>query len=279
MTIRRGIRVLSIALAALAVAAMADSRAQSPSPAAPQAPAPQAVPQPPALTPAVCELPSYLTSTDAELPRVTAAVKQGAPLDILVVGTGSSTLAGSDGTGAAWPKRLEQALRKKFPGFTINVSAEVMPRQSAEDAVEALARLLKEKKPTLVIWQTGTVDAMRNVHADDFRVALETGLEALREAGADAILMNLQYSPRTETMISVAPYLDTMRLVSQQQNVPLFDRFASMHHWSETGEFNLFGTTRDASLAKRVHDCIGRALALLMVDATKLGPNDVKVPR
>jgi hypothetical protein len=120
---------------------------------------------------------------------------------------------------------------------------------------------------------------MRNVHADDFRIALETGLEALQKAGADAVLMNLQYSPRTETMISVTPYNDTMRLVAQQQDVPLFDRFAVMHHWNETGEFDLFGTTRDATLAKRVHDCIGRALALLIVEATKLGPNDLKVPR
>ncbi len=130
-----------------------------------------------------------------------------------------------------------------------------------------------------MIWQTGTVDAMRNIDADDFRIALETGLEALQSAGADAILMNLQYSPRTETMISVSPYNDTMRLVAQQHEVPLFDRFAAMHHWSETGEFDLFGPTRDASLAKRVHDCIGRALALLVLDATKLGPNELKVPR
>lgn len=272
MTIRAAVPIAMLVAGVFAAAAVA--RAQAPGAQPPAVPA-----VPPIVQPAVCEVPSYLTASDSQLKRTAEALKRGGPLEILVVGTGSSTLAGSDGASVAWPKRLEQALRRRLPGFTINVSTVVTPRQSAEDAVEALGRLLTERKPTLVIWQTGTVDAMRNVHADDFRIALETGLEALQKADADALLMNLQYSPRTETMISVAPYNDTMRLVAQQQDVPLFDRFAVMHHWNETGEFDLFGTTRDATLAKRVHDCIGRALALLIVDATKLGPSELKVPR
>jgi len=51
--------------------------------------------------------------------------------------------------------------------------------------------------------------------------------------------MNLQYSPRTETMISVPPYLDNMRVVAQQHDVPLFDRFAIMHQWNDSGDFDL----------------------------------------
>src|SRR5690606_30302433 len=130
----------------------------------------------------------------------------------------------------------------------INVSAEIMPRRTAEDIVVALTKLVKERKPTLVVWQTGTVDAMRNAHVDDFRIALERGLGVLHAAGADVILMNPPYSPRTDAMIAVAPYLATMRTVAQQHGVPLFDRFAAMHSWSESGEFNLFVATRDSRL-------------------------------
>lgn len=287
MTMRRAIRAATPAaiaaaamLAAMLLAAGLPAAVVFAQSQAPQgSPVPQGIPTPPAVQPAVCEVPSYLTASDSRLARTAETLKRGGPLEILVIGTGSSTLLGPDGTAAAWPKRLEQALRRKLPGFTINVTPMVASRQTAEDAADALPKLLTERKPTLVVWQTGTVDAMRNVHADDFRIALETGLEALQKADADALLMNLQYSPRTETMISVAPYNDTMRLVAQQQDVPLFDRFGVMHHWNEAGDFDLFGTTRDATLAKRVHDCIGRALALLIVDATKLGPNELKVPR
>jgi hypothetical protein len=124
----------------------------------------------------------------------------------------------------------------------------------------------------LVIWQTGTVDAMRSVDPDDFRGAVEEGVAALQTAGTDVVLMNLQFSPRTETMISPSPYLDNMRMVAQQRDVPLFDRFAIMHHWNDQGDFDLFSASHGIELAKRVHDCLGRALSKLITDAAHLNP-------
>ena len=131
---------------------------------------------------------------------------------------------------------------------------------------------MESKKPTLVIWQTGTVDAVRSVDPDDFRAAVDEGVVALQEAGADVILMNPQYSPRTETMISAPPYLDSMRVVAQQHDVPLFDRFEIMRHWAESGEFDLFSAVHGVELAQRVHNCLGRALAQFVIDAAHLNP-------
>ncbi len=105
-----------------------------------------------------------------------------------------------------------------------------------------------------------------------FASALDEGVVALQNAGTDVVLINLQYSPRTETMISAPPYLDNMRVVAQQHDVPLFDRFAIMHHWNDAGDFDLFSTTHGIDLAKRVHDCLGRALSKFVIDAAHLGP-------
>ena len=105
-----------------------------------------------------------------------------------------------------------------------------------------------------------------------FAHAVDDGVVALREAGADVVLMNLQYSPRTETMISAPPYLDNMRVVAQQYDVPLFDRFAIMRQWNDQGDFDLFSASHGLDLAKRVHDCIGRALSKFVVDAARVGP-------
>lgn len=281
MNARRRSAVLWLVAALTLTATGRDSLAQAPQqpPPVQQTPAPQGIPAPPALAPAICELPSYLTSSESVLTTVTAALRERKALDILVLGTGSSALSGAEAVGQAWPQRLEHALRKRLVGINVNVSSEIMPRRTAEDVVVALTKLVKDRKPTLVVWQTGTVDAMRNVHPDDFRSALEQGLDILNTARVDAILMNPQYSPRTETMISAAPYIDTMRIVAQQHGVPVFDRFSAMHHWSESGEFDLFGTTRDSKLARRVHDCLGRALALLVVDAARLAPSELKVSR
>jgi hypothetical protein len=217
-----------------------------------------------------CDVPAYLLATESSLPRVAEAVKKGSPLDILVIGSRSSTINTSDGT--AYPGRLQALLKEKLPKVPVNVSVELQIKKTAEEVVPGLAKLVEGKKPTLVIWQTGTYDAIRSVDPDDFRSAVDDGVAALQNAGTDVILLNLQYSPRTETMTSVPPYLDNMRVVAQQHDVPLFDRFAIMRHWNESGDFDLFSTSHGIDLAKRVHDCLGRALSKFVIDAARVNP-------
>ena len=150
-----------------------------------------------------CDVPAYLLSTDSPLPKVAEAVKNGQPLNILVVGSRSSTIATSE--ASAYPARLQATLKEKLPGVTINLSLELQSGKTAEEVDAGLVKLVEAKRPTLVIWQTGTVDAMRSVDPDDFRGAIDEGVVALQNAGADVVLINLQYSPRTETMISAPP--------------------------------------------------------------------------
>jgi hypothetical protein len=221
--------------------------------------------------PAICDVPTSLLTTDSALPKLADVVKSGRPLNILVIGSRSSTIGASE--DSAYPARLQAALREQLPpSVVVNVSVEVQARKSAEEVDKDLPALLAAKKPALVVWQTGTVDAMRSVDPDDFRGAVEDGIAAMQNAGADVVLMNLQYSPRTETMISVPPYLDNMRAVAQQHDVPLFDRFAIMRQWNDNGDFDLFNSSHGIELAKQVHDCIGRALSRFVIGAAHLGP-------
>jgi lysophospholipase L1-like esterase len=217
-----------------------------------------------------CDVPDYLLTSESALPKVADAVKSGHSLDILVVGSRSSTITTSE--ASAYPSRLQATLKDKLPSVTVNVSVELEAKKTAEEVAAGLAKLVEGKKPTLVIWQTGTVDAMRSVDPDDFRSAVDEGVAALQNAGTDVVLMNLQYSPRTETMISAPPYLDNMRVVAQQHDVPLFDRFAIMRQWNDSGDFDLFTTSHGLELAKRVHECLGRALSKFVIDAAHVNP-------
>jgi len=217
-----------------------------------------------------CDVPAYLLTTESALPKVADALKTGHPLDILVVGSRSSTINTSD--GSAYPGRLQAVLRERLPSVAVNVSVELQVKKTAEEVAGGLVKLVEGKRPTLVIWQTGTYDAMRSIDPDDFRGAVDEGVAALQNAGTDVILMNLQYSPRTETMISAPPYLDNMRVVAQQHDVPLFDRFAIMRNWNDSGDFDLFSASRGIELAKRVHDCLGRALSKFVIEAAHLNP-------
>jgi hypothetical protein len=220
--------------------------------------------------PANCEVPAYLLTTESPLPKVEAAIVSDRRLEILVVGSRSSTIMASE--ASAYPGRLQAILREALPKVAINVSVELQVKKTAEEVAGGLVKLLEVKKPALVIWQTGTYDAIRSVDPDDFRAAVDEGVVALQKAGANVVLMNLQYSPRTETMISAPPYLDNMRVVAQEHDVPLFDRFAIMRHWSDAGDFDLTSTSHGIDLAKRVHDCLGRALSKFVIDAAHVDP-------
>ena len=217
-----------------------------------------------------CAVPGYLLFGDSALERVSAAVQKTKELKIAVVGTASSVLPGADGADNAYPARLEAALSRRLPGVKTTVVAYAKPRQTAGEMSKILQKLLLEEKPTLVIWQTGTFDALRGIDLEEFRANLASGVERLQGGGADVILMNMQYSPRTESMIALGGYADNMRWVAREREVPLFDRLAIMRHWNDSGSLDLYAATRDVALAKRAHDCIGRALASMIIDAAQL---------
>ena len=128
-----------------------------------------------------CEVPAYLLTSDSPLPKVADAVKSGHSLDILVVGSRSSTIPSSE--ASAFPARLQAYLKERLPSVIVNVSVELQAKKTAKEAATDLVKFASDKKATLVVWQTGTVDAMRSVDPDDFRGAVDDGVAALQKAG------------------------------------------------------------------------------------------------
>ena len=50
-------------------------------------------------------------------------------------------------------------MRERLPNVAVTVTTNLQPKRSAEEVAEALPAIVSERKPDLVIWQTGTVDA------------------------------------------------------------------------------------------------------------------------
>ena len=218
--------------------------------------------------PAECRVAAHLAEPNYPLPKVTRALAEK-KFNILVVGAGSSQLPGTNGAKNAYPARLQQALADQLKGVEVKVTTDIKASRTAAEMVKVLPTDLEAAKPALMIWQTGTTDAMRAVDPDQFSQALDQGINIARGAGADVVLVNAQFSPRTESMIALSTYSEDMRWVALQQEVPLFDRFSIMRLWSDLGTFDLYSTTKKLDIAERVHDCIGRLLADLVIAAAK----------
>jgi hypothetical protein len=201
------------------------------------------------------------------MPRAAKAIKETGHLTILVLGAGSSSLPGPDGARAAYPARLQAALSAKWPKVEIVVRTDIKRRRTAADMLKDLDADLAATKPSVVVWQTGTSDAVAGVEADAFSEALDSGVTRAQTAGADMVLMNMQYSPRTESMIAVGAYAQAMRAVALQREIPLFDRLSLMKNWSELGMFDFRHAANKLDTARQVHDCIGQLLTDLLVEA------------
>jgi hypothetical protein len=70
-----------------------------------------------------------------------------------------------------------------------------------------------------------------------------------------------------------------MRWVAEQRGALLFDRLGIMHYWSDAGVFDLYAPTNSYAMARRVHECIGRALASQIINAAHLDADKMQTTR
>jgi lysophospholipase L1-like esterase len=211
-----------------------------------------------------CGAPEELVQDDPLLPQVSQSLRDKRALTIVVIG--GATTAGTASANPdrdAYPQRLEAALRRRHPDAAITVVNKGVSRETTQEMVDRFARDVYPLAPTLVIWETGTFDAARNVDVEVFATALQTGLADLRDRKVDIMLVNMQYSRSTASVINFEPYLAAMQQRADVDDVYLFRRFEMMKYWSENGVFQFEDVPRNrrAELAAEVYDCIGERMA------------------
>ncbi|HEX3350809.1 MAG TPA: hypothetical protein VHS58_22180, partial [Acetobacteraceae bacterium] len=127
---------------------------------------------PPSTDPSLCEAPSDLTETAANFPMVAAALQPGHSLDILAVG--SATMLGPDrSTDASFPAVAAAMLRVAIPAASVMLTVRSGRGMTAADMLPIMREALMRRHFQLVIWQTGTVEAVRGLPPDDFLQTLD----------------------------------------------------------------------------------------------------------
>jgi hypothetical protein len=212
-----------------------------------------------ATTESRCYVPSFLTAPGESLSRVEESAKRDRRLSIVLLSGSPSQTGGAKGL-RSYPTYLENALRERLPGVEVKVDVRAKARQSTGELLPLLPKLLEETKPNLVVWQAGTVDTFRQIDTDLFGRNLQQGLAAMSEGGADVVLVNMQYSPRTDHLVDYASYVEEMRTAVETAKVPLFDRYEIMRYWNLAGTFDLT-SLKDDGLYEKIHICIGDLLA------------------
>lgn len=210
-----------------------------------------------------CSAPEGIARLGAPTPVLVKAMKDGAAVRIVAFGSSSTEGAGASARDRAYPARLGAALRRMLPDHTFQI---VNRGRGGELASHMLARMERDviaEAPTLVIWQTGVNDAIRGIDMDTFRAQVEDGLERLKAAGIDVVLLDHQYYPRAEAVKDYRAYLALLRRIGAAHNVPVFQRYQLMTHLVKSGQFQI----DDLLAPDRFHqndlsyNCLGAILA------------------
>ena len=210
-----------------------------------------------------CSAPPELLGTTLPLRHARAQYKAGKTIRIVAFGTSSTAGSGAANRSDAYPAKLQEELSHLLPGAKVVVINQGIGGQSSRQMVDRIEDDVVALEPSLVIWQTGTVDTVNNVDVEEFGNALSQGIDILHKEDIDVVLMNMQYSRRLELLLNYDPYDDMMSARAAQADVAIFDRLEIMKYWAYSGRFDYDNVPRNdrRQLAAKVHGCIGRLLA------------------
>lgn len=226
---------------------------------------PQPAPPGAAGTTAPCAAPAELTEAGAALPATARALRTR-QLRVVVVGSASVLGAGTSGPAAGWPGRLQLLLAARYPDLMLEVTVRGGRGLTATDTAAMIADELARAPAQLVFWQTATVEAVRGIEVDAMVETLNEGLERIQAAGADAVLVEPQFSRFLRANANIEPYRDALRLVAAAHGVALFRRYDLMQFWAENDHIDLERAPREARIATadRLNECLAEAIGGLL---------------
>ncbi len=246
-----------------------------------------------------CEAPDEAAGSAVALPHVAAALKPGSTLNVLAVGSATlfgpeaaflegtvtrQEVAGGRGVTApvaqalsgppselAFPSRMARAIEAAVPGVKVTVTARGGRGFSAAEMLNLIRSGVGEKKYELVMWQTGTIEAVRNTPPGEFAETLAQGAETVAGADADLVLIDPQFSRFLQTNSNLDPYEQAFQQVASMPGVLLFRRFDLMRNWANEGRIDLERTPKPSrhEVVEHLHACLGAHLARLIVTGAR----------
>ncbi|ACA16553.1 lipolytic protein G-D-S-L family [Methylobacterium sp. 4-46] len=210
------------------------------------------------------------------LPHLARQLARGASLRIVAFGSSSTEGVGASSPAAAYPARLEAALRQALPHLAEGIA--VLNRgvggEHTDDMLARLDRDVLAAKPDLVIWQTGSNDPLRGVSLAHFRAATLAGLARMRDAGSDVVLMEPQWCPKLDATPGADRFRDAVRAIGAELGIPVIRRAELMRDWIAEGK-----ATRETlfapdglHMADRGYDLLARAVARDLLHRARPAP-------
>jgi acyl-CoA thioesterase-1 len=224
-----------------------------------------------------CTAPDGATRFKVMLPHTARAIRRGEALVIVAIGSSSTQGVGASDQARTYPALLAEELRRRRPRLAVTVVNKGVGGETAEQMLARFPHDVLPYRPQLVIWQTGTNDALASADVQGYEQTVREGIARLKAVHTDVILMDPQYAPRVLARPLHRAILDTLGRVANDLNVAVFRRFAVMRHWVASGEYRMEEIiSRDRlHMNDASYHCIARLLADSLTSAALATPRQV----
>ena len=217
----------------------------------------------------VCTAPAELAHFERPLLHTMRRLANGQPLTIVAIGSSSTAGAGASSSNATYPSRLAVELRARFPGRDITVLNRGVNGEETTNMMARFAADVMAAHPQLVLWQIGTNSVLRDHPLSPHSVQLHDGIEQLKAAGADVVLIDPQFAPAVLAKSETQGMLEQIALAAKQEDVDLFQRFAVMRNWHDAQHlsFDAFVSPDHLHMNDWSYACIAKLLGNAIVEA------------
>jgi acyl-CoA thioesterase-1 len=228
-----------------------------------------------------CSAPEDITAFTTPLPHTTERLAAGKSLTIVALGSSSTYGTGASKPEHAYPNRLAALLQARFPEAQIHVLNRGVGGELGAGTAQRIAQDVLPEKPDLVIWQVGTNEVLRDIDPEEPMQAVRAGIAQMKSAGADIVLMDIQYAPAVLMHTRYREMERALWTTARITGVPLFHRFALMRDWAEHGNMKMsvmVGPDR-LHMTDTSYDCLARQLNASILRDTHLHARDTLPPR
>jgi lysophospholipase L1-like esterase len=213
--------------------------------------------------------PAELTHFARPLIHTMRRLASGQPLTIVAIGSSSTAGAGASSPDATYPSRLVVDLRTRFPGREITVLNRGVNGEETTNMMARFAADVLAAHPQLVLWQIGTNSVLRDHPLSPHALQMHDGIEQLKAAGADVVLIDPQFAPAVLAKSETPGMVEQIALAAKQENVGLFQRFAVMRDWHDVQHlaFDTFVSPDHLHMNDWSYACVAKLLGGAIAEA------------
>jgi lysophospholipase L1-like esterase len=175
---------------------------------------------------------------EGSLPGIAKRLIANQPVTIVAFGSSSTVGYGVTSPIFSYPYRLADQLRRKYPYSDITVLNRGVGGEDTPQMMNRFQVAVLDAKPDLVIWQLGTNTIIKGDDAEIVRTEalVNDGIDRLKAAGADVVLIDPQYVPATagaDVQEKAYKMNNLIGRITHARQIARFPRFSVMRAWRD----------------------------------------------